>query len=158
MQTVQELVKSKSEERRLAIQQENERQEKQAKKEMSKQFSKEIKTFIWEFERRYFNVNSKKNDVAECILSAERYDRNYVTGDSYEAVVFSDEEKYGKKRATRSPIFNKWKKALEDKFGLKLRFYEYERTERRFGSSGFETYPNYIYEGICVVFGFKNKK
>lgn len=146
--SVKELIKQKTKkyerDRQLA-----ERREKDKKRrDLKKIFDKEIEEFIWQFERRYFNINSSENDVAETIYHCNnKDDRNYVAGEHFRALDFEGDDKY-RMKPTKSTRFNEWKKAIEDKFEIKLRFYEYQRN----ANAGMGGWPDYVYEGICVVF------
>jgi hypothetical protein len=153
MSTVQELVKQKKDKREKEHLEYVKKEDAKYRKGLRKTFNDEVNIFIWEFERRYFKLDSSKEEVADAILDSN--ENNFVTGECYKVLDFDYDEGDNTINPKKSKKFREWKKALEDKFGLTIIFYVYERKEERYGSSGFATYPNYIYEGICVKFSFK---
>lgn len=138
-QEIKDIIRSKSMERRLEIQMNT---PEEIKKRKSKKFSEEIVDVIERFEDRFFSLDSYEEEVNEIIDS----DFRWLSGkdDQYEEVQFKDELEE-KKKATRSPKFNKWKKKLQEKFKVKIDFYEeyyhkYGETER----------DNTIFQGVKV--------
>jgi len=115
-------------------------------------FDKEVNAFIFDFEHRYFKLESSNRTVADAIIAFQEDSRSYVTGDRYEVLSFDDKDDGYKIPIEKSVIFFKWKLKLERKFDITINFYEHETASRRFGNSGYEMYPDYKYEGICVKF------
>ena len=115
------------------------------KKQKSKQFSKEIINVIKRFESRFFSIDTSEDLVDVALLS----DFNWVNGkgDEYEVIQFSENNK-NKRNVTRSSKFNKWKKALEEKFKIKIEFYEEYSDKERTSKSGNKTHIEKIYKGL----------
>lgn len=129
------------------------RKQKEAdRRKLRKQQADDIKAFICEFERKYFNVNSTEKEVAEKIVYIRQGTwRRLVTTEQYKHITFDPTCKIVNCKYTlKDKKFLEWKTALQSKFDIHLDFREKIRYEKRF-NPGFETYPNEIYEGIEVI-------
>ncbi len=131
-----ELIRNRNEEKILEIQ--NAPIEEVLKKKKSKNFSKEIVDVIERFESRFFSINSTEDQIYDTIENDFRWLKG--KDDHYEAIQFSDNDRM-KTKVTRSPKFNKWKKILEEKFEIKIDFYE---VHSNFG----------VYRGVKVDFTY----
>ena len=156
MASVSELVKKKEDSIEQSIEDNEAKERERGKKQISKDFSEEVRDVIRRFENRIFDINATKAKVADFIVDwkprgAERpfgsrslsYSEDY-----FYAVKFKKDEKTGHTPITRSSKFNRWKKALEEKFDIEIwiwRDYEYKS---RYSNSGYETHPDQIYQGL----------
>ena len=140
------------------------------KKKDSKQYSAEIAYIIKQFEFNVFKLDSPNKKVADFIT--ERHGRFFITKadgcdqrmpgyikikPNLSQLKFYRSETTGRKYIGGSPKFNKWKKSLEDKFGVKINV-EREYTYRdRYGNSGYATYPDQIFQGVLVWISLAKK-
>jgi len=119
-------------------------------------FGEEVLDVIRRFENRIFNIKATKKKVADFIVdwTPRGAERSFGTrslsynDDFFLSLKFDGEEDSGNTSINRSKTYTKWKAALEKKFGIEItikRDYEYKR---RFGNSGYETYPDKIYQGL----------
>ena len=156
MSDVAELVKKKVNSRKQTLRDCEQKHNERKKKMMSKQFSEEVAQVINRFEHRIFDINATKNKVAEFIVDstprgAERpfgtqplsYSNEY-----FYAVKFNKEDRSGHTMITRSSKFNRWKKALEDKFYIKILIWRDYEMQSRYSNSGYATHPDQIYQGL----------
>ena len=156
MASVSELVKQKEKD----IEQsyiDSERKEKRRRRARQTQlFGEEVQDVIRRFENRIFDIKATKKKVADFIVdwTPRGAERSFGTrslsyaDDYFYSLKFEKGESAGNTLITRSKVYNKWKAALEKKFGIEIiisRDYEYKR---RFGNSGYETYPDKIYQGL----------
>ena len=120
-------------------------------------FNDEVEQVIVRFNQRFFSLNSTNHEVSQLILELDKWTHKrllFESDEAFRSVVFSNKAYKGQNPITTSARYNKWKKALENRFGVLIWIREDYRSERRFGSSGFETYPNEIYLGIEVRINF----
>ncbi len=158
MNTVAELVKKEKSEqaRRLARYKKQEANEK--KRWDSKQFSGEVAYIIKQFEYNVFKLSSTNKEVADFLLDykgrfsitragdCDQTMPGYVTIDPYlGALKFEKNDSDGRQYITKSSKFNKWKKALEKKFGVNIYF----RRECSYRER-FETYDDEIFQGVVA--------
>lgn len=163
MSSVAELVKKEesAQARRLAQYEAERAAEK--KKQDSKQFSAEVAYIIKQFEYNVFKLESSNKDVADFIL--EWKGRFFITHPGglpqkmpgyievkpfMRALKFYRTERDGRKYIGGSSKFNKWKKALEKKFGVKIYIEREYVYKERFGNSGFRTYDDEIFQGVVA--------
>ena len=156
MASVSELVKKKEDSIKQSIEDHEERERKRKKKQISKDFSEEVRDVIRRFENRIFDINASKTKVADFIVDwtprgAERpfgsrslsYSEDY-----FYAIKFKKDETTGHTPITRSSKFNRWKKALEDKFGIVIWIWRDYEFKSRYSNSGYATHPDEIYQGL----------
>ena len=164
MNSVASIGESKEKERKARANRYEKERAKEKKIKDSKQFSGEVAYLIKQFEYNVFNLNSTNKKVAEFILD---YDNGllitrtgnlpqqmpgYIAVDSFmDSLKFQKSEKVGKQSIAKSSKFNKWKKALEDKFGVKIYFRREYSYHERYGSSGYRTYDDKIFQGVRVT-------
>lgn len=162
--SVKELVLEQNREERERREEYEENQEKERKKQASKQFSGEVAYLIKHFEFNCFKLDSTNKKVADFIRSYS--ERNYfitregnlkqtmpgfIKVDPYMyAIKFEKNESPGVQHITRSSKYNKWKKALEDKFGIKIWINRKYTYTERYGNSGYRTYDDKHFQGVSV--------
>ena len=151
--SVRSLIKEKEESELERVERYRIKEENRVKKERTQQFREEVQQVIRRFETQCFNINSTEDGVAEFIVNGGRSKLSW-SNQSFNGIQFEDgafPKDFGHTPIKNSRKFTQWKKALEDKFGVKIRIRkEYER-HRRFGNSGYETFPDYTYEGLIAV-------
>lgn len=165
MSSVSELVKQKTKENDEALMNHQKNEEARKKREISKKFSKEVQDIINRFEHRVFDINASKSKVAEFIVDHTPIRSSNTFGtcslswshENFESIKFKKDDRVGYTNITRSPKFNRWKKALEDKFKIDIWVYRDYEYKERFGNSGFATYPDEIYLGIRANVYLKKK-
>jgi len=167
--SVKEIVRKKEKERTKQVADQLEKQEKERKQKEAQYFKDSITGVIAAFESTWFNINSTDEEVADkilhwgeghtiCILrrtgewicdkngNRYKYDGNYTEITNYMPYVKfqkDDPDDHGKKLITKSRNFNSWKKALEDKFGVKITIQRMYGIEERF-----EAPSSYYFTGI----------
>lgn len=154
MASVSELVKQKVESRKQMQERiENETLQRHLKHK-KETFSREVRDIIKRFEISIFDINSTNEKVAE-VIATDRM--NWICGSEirFEEVSFFTNEKPQKILIRKSSKFNRWKKELEDKFGIDIFISRRYRRERRFGNSGYETYPDEVYQGVIASISLK---
>lgn len=163
MASVAELVKKEKsiQARRMARYEAERAAEK--KKQDSKQFSAEVAYVIKRFEYNVFNLDSSNKEVADFIL--ENKGRFFITkagGLPQEMPGYIEVEPYmralkfyrveddGRKYIGGSRKYNKWKKALEKKFGVKITIEREWAYRDRYDNDGYATYPDQIFQGVVA--------
>lgn len=170
MDSVASIVKSKQKERKERADTYEQQKMREKKKQDSKQFSGEVAYLIKQFEYNIFNLNSTNKQVADFLLDYKG--KYYITkaddltqqmpGYIYVkpfmyALKFYKTEKMGKQSITKSSKFNKWKKALEDKFKVKIYIERDYIYKERYGNSGYRTYDDEIFQGVLLTVQLQKK-
>ena len=138
------------------------------KKRDSKQYSAEIAYIIKQFEYNVFSLKSTNRDVAKfitdykgrffitkadnCVQQMPGY--IYIDPDLSQ-LKFHRDDNEGRKYIGSSPKFNKLKKSLEDKFGIKINIKREYTYRDRYSNSGYATYPDEIFQGVLVWIALK---
>jgi len=158
MSSVAELVKKEQRSQAERLSQYEAEKAAEKKKEDSKQFSAEVAYIIKQFEYNVFKLSSTNKAVAKFILDykgrhsitraggCNQTMPGYITIKPFlSALIFEKDESDGRQHITKSSKFNKWKKALEDKFGVNIYIRrEYTYRER------FETFDDEIFQGVVA--------
>ena len=156
MASVSELVKKKKDSIEQTIEDNEAIKREREKKQMSKQFSQEVKDVIHRFENSIFDISASKEKVADFIIDwqprgAERPfgSRCIAYSDThFQIVKFKKDERMGHTLITRSSKYNRWKKALEDKFDIVIWIWRDYEFKSRYSNSGYATHPDEIYQGL----------
>ena len=164
MNSVASIVGNKERERKERANRYEKEKVKEKKSKDSKQFSGEVTYLIRKFEYNVFDLNSTNREVAKFILDYDNGllitragDLNqqmdgyvYVEPFMY-SIKFDKSEAAGRQSITKSSKFNKWKKALEDKFGVKIYFRREYSYHERYSNSGYRIYDDKIFQGVRVI-------
>jgi len=157
-QTVKEMVLEREKQKRYEDDMYFQEQEKLRKKEISKNFTKEIKMIIEEFEYKFFNNKSSKNNVVKKIMDMKEYKSECVLFgqdvDFYAVTFDAASRLQDYKLPHRSPKYRKWKKELEEKFGIEISIFADYKYQKRYSNSGYEVMSDEIYQGIKVSINF----
>ena len=163
MNTVAELVNKETIANRRRMKKYEAEEAAEKKKQDSKQFSAEVAYIIKQFEYNVFRLDSTNEEVAKFILDhkgrflltkADQISQQmpgYIYVKPFlESLKFYKTESMGRKHITGSSKYNKWKKSLEDKFGVKIIIERHYIYKERYGHSGYATYPDEIFQGVLV--------
>jgi len=137
---------------------------KEKKERESRQFSGEVAYLIKKFEYNAFDLESTNKDVAKFITGFNE-GRYYITMEGnctqqmpryvyvepfLGQLKFYKTESSGRKNVTASSKYNKWKKTLEEQFGVEIRIGRtYTYKER------FNTYDDKIFQGVLATVSVK---
>lgn len=161
MTSVKEMVDAKKKQQAKQKKEWEDYEKKEEQRRNTEQYSAEIEYLMERFEWSAFCLGNTKKEVAEKIFEKDgmiyltyggdrKQERNYLEIEPELSQIKFRPGGGGRQYLTKSPRFVKWKKALEKKFGVELRFRRDYRYESRFGSSGFETYTDKIFQGVVV--------
>ena len=79
-----------------------------------------------------------------------------VKGNLSQLRFYKDEDE-GRQYITKSSKFNKWKKALEDKFDVEITIKRQYTYRDRYDSDGYATYPDQIFQGVVAIVTLKEQ-
>lgn len=158
--SVKELVKSE-EKKRKEYREKCEREEAlEKKKKLTKEFTNNVTKVIKEFEYRFFDINATEEKVAKFLLEDDSSRYLFSSDDGHlKNLVFYSGDKYGDDRCiSESKRYMKWKKSIENKFGIRIYIYEDYYSTDRYDNEGYMTYPDKTYVGLKATIYLKDEE
>lgn len=164
MSTVADIVKKTKSTQAVQERRLQEYQAAEKKKSDSKQFSAEVAYIIKQFEYNCFSLDSSNKEVAD-FISGFNEGRFFITNPGMipqempgymevkkymTALKFERHEDDGRKYIGGSSKYNKWKKALEDKFGVEIYIKREHTYTDRYDNDGYATYPDMHFQGVVA--------